>query len=307
MGLEDLFNVVKTRLNVPSAPSEGEDKDKGDRSDKADTAVKVPVNIAFKCPRCLNMVMTDELEKNLRVCPECGYHARMTAPDRIRLITDKESFREFDADMKSLNPIDFPDYEAKQQKLRESTGLKDAAVTGECTIRGEKCVLGVMDSRYMMASMGSVVGEKITRAFEYATENRLPVIMFTASGGARMQEGIVSLMQMAKTSGAVARHSDAGLLYITVLTDPTTGGVTASFASLGDIIIAEPKVLVGFAGRRVIEGTIKQRLPDDFQSAEFMLEHGFADMIVERKSMRRTIAHILKLHPMRDYYKGGNE
>lgn len=307
MGLEDLFNVVKTRLNVPSAPSEGEDKDKGDRSDKADTAVKVPVNIAFKCPRCLNMVMTDELEKNLRVCPECGYHARLTAPERIRLIADKESFREFDADMKSLNPIDFPDYEAKQQKLRESTGLKDAVVTGECTVRGEKCVLGVMDSRYMMASMGSVVGEKITRAFEYATDKKLPVILFTASGGARMQEGIVSLMQMAKTSGAVARHSDAGLLYITVLTDPTTGGVTASFASLGDIIIAEPKVLVGFAGRRVIEGTIKQRLPDDFQSAEFMLEHGFADMIVERKSMRRTIAHILKLHPMREYYKGGHE
>lgn len=307
MGLEDLFNVVKTRLNVPSAPSEGEDRDKSDRSDKADTAVKVPVNIAFKCPRCLNMVMTDELEKNLRVCPECGYHARLTAPDRIRLIADKESFREFDADMKSMNPIDFPDYEAKQQKLRESTGLKDAVVTGECTIRGEKCVLGVMDSRYMMASMGSVVGEKITRAFEYATDKKLPVILFTASGGARMQEGIVSLMQMAKTSGAVARHSDAGLLYITVLTDPTTGGVTASFASLGDIIIAEPKVLVGFAGRRVIEGTIKQRLPDDFQSAEFMLGHGFADMIVERKAMRRTIAHILKLHPMKEYYKGGNE
>ncbi|MDE6710660.1 MAG: acetyl-CoA carboxylase carboxyl transferase subunit beta, partial [Oscillospiraceae bacterium] len=192
--------------------------------------------------------------------------------------------------------IDFPDYEAKQQALGDSTGLKDAVVTGECTIRGERCVIGVMDSRYMMASMGSVVGEKITRAFEFATENKLPVIMFTASGGARMQEGIVSLMQMAKTSGAVARHSDAGLLYITVMTDPTTGGVTASFASLGDIIIAEPKVLIGFAGRRVIEGTIKQRLPDDFQSAEFMLEHGFADMIVERKSMRRTIAHILKLH-----------
>lgn len=306
MGLEDLFNVVKTRLNVPPVSTEGEDKDKSDRSDKADSAVRVPANIVFKCPRCLNMVMTDELEKNLRVCPECGYHARMSAPDRIRIIADKESFREFDAEMKSVNPIDFPDYDAKQRKLRESTGLKDAVVTGECTIRGEKCVIGVMDSRYMMASMGSVVGEKITRAFEYATENRLPVIMFTASGGARMQEGIVSLMQMAKTSGAVARHSDAGLLYITVLTDPTTGGVTASFASLGDIIIAEPKVLVGFAGRRVIEGTIKQRLPDDFQSAEFMLEHGFADMIVERKSMRRTIAHILKLHPMREYYPGGD-
>ncbi|MEZ3454031.1 MAG: acetyl-CoA carboxylase, carboxyltransferase subunit beta [Oscillospiraceae bacterium] len=307
MGLEDLFNVVKTRFNAYPAAPEGEERDKADKADKTDSAVKVPANIVFKCPRCLNMIMTDELEKNLRVCPECGYHARLTAPERIRLIADKESFREFDADMKSLNPIDFPDYEAKQRKLRESTGLNDAVVTGECTVRGEKCVLGVMDSRYMMASMGSVVGEKITRAFEYATEHKLPVIMFTASGGARMQEGIVSLMQMAKTSGAVARHSDAGLLYITVLTDPTTGGVTASFASLGDIIIAEPKVLVGFAGRRVIEGTIKQRLPDDFQSAEFMLEHGFADMIVERKSMRRTIAHILKLHPMREYLRGGDE
>ncbi len=286
VGLEDLFNVVKTRFNaVP-------DEEKAE----ADSSVKVPDNMLFKCPRCLNVIMTDELEKNLRVCPECGYHARLTAPERISLIADKDSFTEFDADMLSANPIDFPDYEAKQQKLRESTGLKDAVITGECTIRGEKCVIGVMDSRYMMASMGSVVGEKITRAFEYATENKLPIILFTASGGARMQEGIVSLMQMAKTSGAAARHSDAGLLYITVMTDPTTGGVTASFASLGDIIIAEPKVLIGFAGRRVIEGTIKQRLPDDFQSAEFMLEHGFADMIVERKSMRRTIAHILKLH-----------
>lgn len=286
MGLEELFNVVKVRLN-------GNDEEK---TEKDDSAVRVPDNMLFKCPRCLNVIMTEELEKNLRVCPECGYHARLTAPERISLIADKDSFSEFDADMLSANPIDFPDYAEKQQKLRESTGLKDAVITGECTIRGEKCVIGVMDSRYMMASMGSVVGEKITRAFEYATENRLPIILFTASGGARMQEGIVSLMQMAKTSGAAARHSDAGLLYITVMTDPTTGGVTASFASLGDIIIAEPKVLIGFAGRRVIEGTIKQRLPDDFQSAEFMLEHGFADMIVERKSMRRTIAHILKLH-----------
>ncbi len=289
MGLEDLFNVVKTRFNG-TADDNKEDKDNGD------PPVKVPDNMLFKCPRCLNVIMTDELEKNLKVCPKCNYHSRLTAQERIRLIADKNSFNEFDAGMMSKNPIDFPDYDTKQQALRESTGLKDAVITGECTIRGERCVIGVMDTRYMMASMGSVVGEKITRAFEFATENKLPVIMFTASGGARMQEGIVSLMQMAKTSGAVARHSDAGLLYITVLTDPTTGGVTASFASLGDIIIAEPKVLVGFAGRRVIEGTIKQRLPDDFQSAEFALEHGFADMIVERKSMRRTIAHILKLH-----------
>ncbi len=293
MGLEDLFNVVKTRFNGNTEEEKPETA--------ADSAVKVPDDMLFKCPRCLKVIMTDELEKNLKVCPECGYHARMTAPERIKLISDKESFKEFDADMLSSNPIGFPDYDAKQQTLRESTGLRDAIITGECTIRGERCVIGVMDSRYMMASMGSVVGEKITRAFEFATENKLPVIMFTASGGARMQEGIVSLMQMAKTSGAVARHSDAGLLYITVMTDPTTGGVTASFASLGDIIIAEPKVLIGFAGRRVIEGTIKQRLPDDFQSAEFMLEHGFADMIAERKTMRRTIAHILKLHK-----QGGN-
>ena len=287
--LEDLFNVVKTRFNgTPASAESTEEKDA--------KAVEIPKDMLFKCPRCLNVIMTDELVKNLKVCPECGYHSRITAEERITLTADKGSFIEFDKDMISKNPIDFPEYESKQEALREKTGLKDGIITGECTIRGERCVIGVMDSRYMMASMGSVVGEKIARAFEFATENKLPVIMFTASGGARMQEGIVSLMQMAKTSGAVAKHSDAGLLYIAVMTDPTTGGVTASFASLGDIIIAEPKVVVGFAGRRVIEGTIKQHLPDDFQSAEFMLEHGFVDMIVERKTMRRNIAHILKLH-----------
>ena len=180
--------------------------------------------------------------------------------------------------------------------MQEATGLNDAVVTGECTIRGYRAVIGIMDSNFMMASMGSVVGEKITRAFEYATEHKLPVIMFTASGGARMQEGIISLMQMAKTSGAVKRHSDAGGLYITVLTDPTTGGVTASFASLGDIILAEPKVLVGFAGRRVIQDTIKQKLPDDFQTAEFLLESGFVDAIADRRSMRKTLSNILRLH-----------
>ena len=187
-------------------------------------------------------------------------------------------------------------YEKKITSLQESSGLKDAVVTGECTIRGYRAVIGIMDSNFMMASMGSVVGEKITRAFEYATEHKLPVILFTASGGARMQEGIISLMQMAKTSGAVKRHSDAGGLYITVLTDPTTGGVTASFASLGDIILAEPKVLVGFAGRRVIQDTIKQKLPDDFQTAEFLLESGFVDAIADRRSMRKTLSNILRLH-----------
>ncbi len=283
--LEDLFSVVKTRFN-------GDSSDDAPNSDKTN----IPKGLVFKCPRCSVNTIMDEFASNGKVCPKCGYHARLTARERLDITIDKGSLEEFDKDMISCNPIDFPDYEKKQQALREKTGLKDAVITGRAKIRGEDIVIIVMDSNYMMASMGSVVGEKITRAFEYATQERLPVIAFTASGGARMQEGIVSLMQMAKTSGAVGRHSAAGLLYITVWTDPTTGGVTASFASLGDIIIAEPKVLIGFAGRRVIEGTIKQKLPDDFQSAEFMLENGFADMIVERKRMRRTLAHLLKLH-----------
>jgi acetyl-CoA carboxylase carboxyl transferase subunit beta len=198
--------------------------------------------------------------------------------------------------MRSGNPIDFPQYADKVSGAMKKTGLGEAVITGECLIDGCRAAVGIMDSHFMMASMGSVVGEKITRTFEYATEHRLPVVLFTASGGARMQEGIISLMQMAKTSGAAARHSDAGLLYITVLTDPTTGGVTASFAMLGDIIIAEPKVLVGFAGRRVIEGTIHQLLPDDFQSAEFQQEHGFVDMIVRRQDMRRTLGDLMRLH-----------
>lgn len=282
--LEDLFSVVKTRFNGEQPGEEHRKK------------TDIPKGLLFKCPRCSNVTLSDEFQENGKVCPHCNYHSRLTARERLDITVDKGSLEEFDADMISKNPIDFPDYDKKQEALREKTGLKDAVITGKARIRGEEIVIIVMDSNYMMASMGSVVGEKITRAFEYATENKLPVIAFTASGGARMQEGIVSLMQMAKTSGAVARHNQAGQLYIAVMTDPTTGGVTASFASLGDIIIAEPKVLIGFAGRRVIEGTIKQRLPDDFQSAEFMMESGFVDMIVERKKMRRTIAHLLKLH-----------
>lgn len=284
--LEDLFNVVTARFNSTS-----EDK-KGDPKNHVD----IPKDLLFKCPRCSSVCMSDEMDKNLGVCPSCGYHSRINSRRRLELTADKDSFVEFDADMISKNPIDFPGYDIKQDELRQKTGLNDAVITGECTIKGRRCIIGIMDTRYMMASMGSVVGEKLTRAFETATEKRLPIVLFTASGGARMQEGIVSLMQMAKTSGAAARHAQAGLLYITVMTDPTTGGVTASFASLGDIIIAEPKVLIGFAGRRVIEGTIKQRLPEDFQSAEFLLEHGFVDMIVERRSMRRTLAHIISLH-----------
>lgn len=285
MQLEDLFSVVRTRFNNEFGGGEP-------KREKTD----IPRGLIFKCPRCSNNTFMEDFTANNKVCPHCNYHSRLTARERLDITIDKESLTEFDADMISKNPINFPDYAKKQEELREKTGLRDAVITGTATIRTEKIVIIVMDSNYMMASMGSVVGEKIARAFEYATEHRLPVIAFTASGGARMQEGIVSLMQMAKTCGAVGRHSDAGLLYITVLTDPTTGGVTASFASVGDIIIAEPKVLIGFAGRRVIEGTIKQKLPDDFQSAEFMLENGFVDMIVDRKKMRRTLAHLLKLH-----------
>ena len=279
--LEDLFKVVTARFN-----SEDGDKIKEE----------TPAEKLFKCPRCSASCDYDELEKNMWVCPSCGYHGRMNAADRLAITADSGSFVEYDKGMTSLNPIDFPDYQEKISSLREKTGLNEAGITGECTIKGERCIIGIMDSHFMMASMGSVVGEKITRAFERAAEKKLPLILFTASGGARMQEGLVSLMQMAKTSGAAARLSQAGGLYITVITDPTTGGVTASFASLGDIIIAEPKVLIGFAGRRVIEGTIKQRLPEDFQSAEFMLENGFVDMITERKNMRHTLAHLIRLH-----------
>jgi acetyl-CoA carboxylase carboxyl transferase beta subunit/acetyl-CoA carboxylase carboxyl transferase alpha subunit len=279
--LEDIFKKVKKRMaDTPITESH--------------SVVKIPSNLWFKCPRCQNEIFQEEYVAQMKVCPKCGYHSRITAAERLDFTIDERSLKEFDCNMTSLNPIGFPAYEEKIAKLQQQTGLKEAVITGECTIGGERTVVGIMDSNFMMASMGSVVGEKITRAFEYATANSLPIILFTASGGARMQEGIVSLMQMAKTSGAAARHSDSGNLYITVLTDPTTGGVTASFASLGDIIIAEPKVLVGFAGRRVIEDTIKQRLPDEFQSAEFMLEHGFVDMIVTRREMREVLSKLLK-------------
>ncbi|MFZ2537772.1 MAG: acetyl-CoA carboxylase, carboxyltransferase subunit beta [Oscillospiraceae bacterium] len=256
----------------------------------------MPSDLLFKCPRCNNVMFMDDFVGGSKVCAECSYHARLTVQERLEITIDQGTFVEYDENMTSKNPIDFEGYEQKIKDLSTVTNLKDAVVTGECFIRNKHCVIAVMDSHFMMGSMGSVVGEKITRAFEAATRKNLPIIIFTASGGARMQEGIVSLMQMAKTSAAAARHSEKGLLYITVLTDPTTGGVTASFASLGDIIIAEPKVLIGFAGRRVIESTIKQHLPDDFQSAEFLLLHGFVDMIVHRKNMRRTLSRLIRLH-----------
>jgi acetyl-CoA carboxylase carboxyl transferase subunit beta len=238
----------------------------------------------------------ENFEGQHRVCGVCNYHSRLTWQERLKLTVDEGSFIEFDQIMNSKNPIDFPGYEEKIAQLQKECGTREAVVTGKASIKSRSVLIGIMDSRFMMASMGSVVGEKITRVFEYAVQNRLPVVLFTASGGARMQEGIFSLMQMAKTSGAVARHSQAGGLYITVLTDPTTGGVTASFASLGDIIIAEPGVLVGFAGKRVIQDTIGQVLPDNFQSAEFIYEHGFADMIVPRREMRDVLSRLIQFH-----------
>jgi len=250
----------------------------------------------FTCPQCKTVAPAAEFERQLRVCGKCNYHSRIGWQDRLRVTIDEGSFSEFDSGMDSGNPISFPGYVEKVRESQASCGTKEAIVTGRCTIQGYPVVLGVMDSRFMMASMGSVVGEKITRAVEYATANNLPVIIFSASGGARMQEGIFSLMQMAKTSGAVALHNKAGHLYISVVCDPTTGGVTASFAMLGDIIIAEPGVTIGFAGKRVIENTIGVTLPEKFQTAEFVFEHGFTDMVVTRQEMPATLARIIRLH-----------
>jgi acetyl-CoA carboxylase carboxyl transferase subunit beta len=241
----------------------------------------------------------EDFVKNYRVCPSCSYHSRLTWRERLDLTADEGSFIEFDQTMDSENPIGYPGYREKIAELQKKNGIREAVVTGRCTIEGYPAVLGIMDSHFMMASMGSVVGEKIARAFEYGTEHRLPVIIFTASGGARMQEGVISLMQMAKTSGAVARHNLGGELYITVMSDPTTGGVTASFASLGDIIIAEPGVLIGFAGKRVIQGTIGQALPEKFQTAEFVYEHGFVDMIARRDSLREVLSRLIRIHGYR--------
>jgi acetyl-CoA carboxylase carboxyl transferase subunit beta len=250
----------------------------------------------FTCPQCKATVPAAEFERQIWVCGKCAYHSRIGWQDRLRITADEGSFSEFDSGMESGNPISFPGYEDKVREAQESCGTREAVVTGRCTIQGYSAVICVMDSRFMMASMGSVVGEKITRAVEYATANSLPVIIFSASGGARMQEGIFSLMQMAKTSGAIARHGKAGQLYITVVCDPTTGGVTASFAMLGDIIIAEPGVTIGFAGKRVIQDTIGATLPEKFQTAEFVHEHGFTDLIVSRQEMPAMLARLIRMH-----------
>lgn len=256
----------------------------------------IPEGLWSKCPKCGEIIYTKEIEKYMKVCQKCDYHFRLTASERIAITLDDGSFTEYEDNFTTANPLSFPGYEEKIKKSQTETGLKEAVVTGEGTVGGHRCVVAVMDSRFIMGSMGSVVGEKITRAFESAIEKRMPVIVFATSGGARMQEGVLSLMQMAKTSAAIARMNEEGILYISVFTDPTTGGVTASFASLGDINIAEPGALICFAGPRLIENTIKRKLPDGFQKSEFLLQHGFLDMVVHRNEMKATLTSILGLH-----------
>jgi len=292
------FNKKYIKVNHNEEP----EKTQAEEPKQEEAKEAAPVVETVTCKICKKELDKQRVIKNKYVCYECGYYFRVRTKNRIRMVADAGTFETWDNDLKTENPLNFPEYEEKVAATQEKTGLNEGVTMGSCTINGEKTVLGVIDARFMMGSMGHVVGERITRAMEKATEQKLPVILFCCSGGARMQEGIISLMQMAKTSAAVKRHSDAGLLYIPVLTDPTTGGVTASFAMLGDIILAEPGALIGFAGPRVIEQTIGEKLPEGFQRAQFQLEHGFVDAIVERKDLKMTLYRILKMHQKTEGY-----
>ena len=269
---------------------------KANVQNSGESSPEVPEGLMRKCNACRAVVLAESIIGNQYICPKCGNYFSVPARRRIEMLADEESFKEWDTGLTSGNPLHYKGYEDKVEALREKTGLDEAVTTGLARIGGHEVVLAVCDSHFMMASMGKVVGEKLTRAIEKATERKVPVIIVACSGGARMQEGIHSLMQMAKTSAALKRHHDAGQLYISVLTNPTTGGVTASFAMLGDIILAEPNALIGFAGPRVIEQTIGQKLPKGFQRSEFLLEHGFIDQIVEREHLKNRLEHLLSLH-----------
>jgi acetyl-CoA carboxylase carboxyl transferase subunit beta len=263
---------------------------------KAEKKIKIPEGLWVKCDSCREIIYKKEIDKNLRICPKCNYHFRISARERIDLLTDNGSFAEIDAGLSSTDPLGFRDkipYQERLEENRKKSGMEEAAISGEALIGGHPVVIVIMDFSFMGGSMGSVVGEKVVRAAERALETKRPLITVSSSGGARMQEGIFSLMQMARVSAAIAKLNDNGILYISVLSDPTFGGVTASFAMLGDIIIAEPRSLIGFAGPRVIEQTIKQQLPEDFQRAEFLLDHGLIDIVVDRKDLKRTIDQVI--------------
>lgn len=280
--LKELFTKTKKK-KYATIPSEAAKQD-------------VPEGIMTKCPNCKKIMYTKELNKNCKVCIQCGYHHQMNSAERINSFLDAGSFHELDREMVSGNPLGFPEYEEKLEKDRQKTDLNEAVVTGIGTVNGLDVVVAIMDATFRMGSMGSVVGEKITRAIEKADELSIPFIIFTASGGARMQEGVLSLMQMAKTSVALKRFSDNGGLIISIMTHPTTGGVSASFASLGDYNFAEPGALIGFAGRRIIEQTIREELPEDFQTSEFLLKHGQLDAVISRIDLKDKIAGILEIH-----------
>lgn len=303
--MEDTFAQIRARLEADNKYlDEQESTEKKPSAEASQAGLKdsfsyvrpIPDDMWIKCTACQGLMLREDFEENHSVCLHCGHNYRINARERIAMTADEGSFEELWTTLFGNDPISFPRYDHRLSKLQEKTGMTEAVIVGRARIGSFPCMIGSMDSNFLMGSMGSAVGEKITRLFEEATREKLPVVLFSASGGARMQEGIVSLMQMAKTSAAVERHHEAGLLYLSVMTDPTTGGVTASFASLGDIILTEPGTLIGFAGRRVIEGTIAQALPEDFQRAEFILKHGFMDMIVPRKDMRKTIIDLLDLH-----------
>ncbi|MDY5576701.1 MAG: acetyl-CoA carboxylase, carboxyltransferase subunit beta [Lachnospiraceae bacterium] len=269
--------------------------------EKKESVSIIPEGMWMKCVNCGDTIYTEDVENNNHICPKCGYNFRIDANHRLEMVLDEESFVEWDKDLKTTNPLQFEGYEEKIAGIQKKTGLSEGIITGEGKIHGQRTAIGVCDSRFLMGSMGEVVGEKIVRMFEKATAEKIPVVIFACSGGARMQEGIISLMQMAKTSQAIKRHNDAGQLYISVLTDPTTGGVTASFAMLGDIILAEPGALIGFAGPRVIEQTIGQKLPEGFQRSEFLLQKGFIDAIVNRTDLKDTLSEIIRMHtPQQD-------
>ncbi|MFC5604418.1 acetyl-CoA carboxylase, carboxyltransferase subunit beta [Sporosarcina koreensis] len=278
--IREFFTKKKQAITIPSADAKND----------------VPEGIMTKCPDCKQIILTKDLMKTAKVCPKCDHHFKMTAWERVECLFDEDTFKSMDDHLKSENPLKFPSYTEKIASDSKKTGLNEAVLTGIGKIGGNEVAVAIMDSHFRMGSMGSVVGEKITRAVEAATERGIPVIIFSASGGARMQEGVLSLMQMAKTSVALQRHADKGLLYISVMTYPTTGGVSASFASVGDINLAEPKALIGFAGRRVIEQTVREKLPDNFQTAEFLLEHGQLDAVIDRRNLTETLAKLVGLH-----------